>query len=79
MKTGHRAVNAAGEQQTGPCPFIAIGMPSTANALDGQIRMVADLDHHRVIRMIDVHPSAAAHMVGDIAARLAYDRRRTSG
>ena len=56
-KTGHRAVNAAGEQQTGLAVRAHRHALNGGDALHGKIRMVADLDHHRVIRMVDVHAS----------------------
>ena len=36
--------------------------------------MIADLDHHRVIGMVDVH-AQVRHMFENVAARLAHDRR----
>lgn len=54
-ETGHRAVNAAGKQQAGLSVRAHRHALHGGNALHGEIRMIADLDHHRVIRMIDVH------------------------
>ena len=73
-KTRHRAVNAAGEQQTRLAVRAHRHALNGGDALDGQIRMVADLDHHRVIGMVDVH-AQVRHMFEDVAARLAHDRR----
>ena len=70
----HRAVNAAGEQQTRLAVRAHRHALNGGDALDGQIRMVADLDHHRVIGMVDIH-AQVRHMFEDVAARLAHDRR----
>ena len=74
-EAGHRAVNAAGKQQAGLAVRAHRHALHGGNAFHGEIRMIADLDHHRVIRMIDVH-GQLRHVVEDIAARLAHNRRR---